>query len=63
MSSPAVRAPKLCLQSFPLSVLREDVQEIQEPPCLFCNNQVRYIIDFSVAVFFAAESRGSRSRR
>jgi CheY-like chemotaxis protein len=40
-----------CLRSFPLSILREDVQEIQETPCLFCNNTVRYIIDFSVAVF------------
>jgi CheY-like chemotaxis protein len=40
-----------CLRSFPLSVEREDVQEIQETPCLFCTNQVRYIIDFSVAVF------------
>lgn len=40
-----------CLRSFPLSVLREDIQEIQETPCLFCTNPVRYVIDFSVAVF------------
>jgi CheY-like chemotaxis protein len=39
-----------CLRSFPLSVIREDVQEIQETPCLFCTTPVRYIIDFSVAV-------------
>jgi CheY-like chemotaxis protein len=39
-----------CLRSFPLSVLREDVQEIQETPCLFCAHPVRYIIDFSLAV-------------
>jgi CheY-like chemotaxis protein len=39
-----------CLRSFPLSVRHEDVQEIQETPCLFCANPVRYIIDFSVAV-------------
>lgn len=39
-----------CLRSFPLSVLREDVQEIQEIPCLFCENPVRYVIDFSIAV-------------
>jgi chemotaxis response regulator CheB len=39
-----------CLRSFPLSVIHEDVQEIQETPCLFCTNPVRYIIDFSVAV-------------
>jgi CheY-like chemotaxis protein len=40
-----------CLRSFPISVLREDVQEIQETACLFCSAPVRYIIDFSVAVF------------
>jgi DNA-binding response OmpR family regulator len=39
-----------CLRSFPLSVLHEDVQEIQETPCLFCTTPVRYIIDFSRAV-------------
>ena len=39
-----------CLRSFPLSVLHEDVQEIQETPCLFCATLVRYVIDFSVAV-------------
>ena len=39
-----------CLRSFPQSVLREDVQEIQEIDCLFCQNAVRYVIDFSIAV-------------
>jgi DNA-binding response OmpR family regulator len=39
-----------CLRSFPLSVLREDVQEIQQTPCLFCTTPVRYIIDFSLSV-------------
>jgi CheY-like chemotaxis protein len=39
-----------CLRSFPLSVLREDVQEIQETPCFFCTTPVRYIIDFSLSV-------------
>lgn len=39
-----------CLRSFPLSVLLEDIQEIQEAPCLFCANPVRYVIDFSLAV-------------
>ncbi len=39
-----------CLRSFPLSVLRENVQEIQETPCLFCTNRVWYVIDFSVEV-------------
>lgn len=39
-----------CLRSFPLSVLHEDLQEIQETPCLFCLTPVRYIIDFSLSV-------------
>jgi CheY-like chemotaxis protein len=39
-----------CLRSFPLSVLHDNVQEIQETPCLFCTTPVRYIIDFSLAV-------------
>lgn len=39
-----------CLRSFPLSVTREDVQEIQETRCLFCSTTVRYVIDFSIAV-------------
>lgn len=39
-----------CLRSFPLSVLCEDIQEIQETPCLFCASPVRYIIDFSLSV-------------
>ena len=39
-----------CLRSFPLSVLQENVQEIQETPCLFCANRVTYVIDFSVEV-------------
>jgi CheY-like chemotaxis protein len=39
-----------CLRSFPMSVVTEDLQKIQETPCLFCSNIVRYIIDFSLAV-------------
>ena len=39
-----------CLRSFPLSVMTEDLQKIQETPCLFCPNTVRYIIDFSLSV-------------
>jgi hypothetical protein len=39
-----------CLRSFPLSVRRENVQEIQETPCMFCSTAVRYVIDFSVDV-------------
>jgi CheY-like chemotaxis protein len=39
-----------CLRSFHLSVLREDVYEVQETSCLFCATPVRYIIDFSLPV-------------
>lgn len=39
-----------CLRSFPLSVMAEDLQKIQETPCLFCPNTVRYIIDFSLSI-------------
>jgi hypothetical protein len=39
-----------CLRSFPMSVLHENLQEIQETPCLFCENAVRYVIDFSIDV-------------
>jgi CheY-like chemotaxis protein len=57
-----------CLRSFPLSVTTEDLQKIQETPCLFCPNTVRYIIDFSLAIAsprpdveVAAVPRGARS--
>jgi CheY-like chemotaxis protein len=39
-----------CLRSFPLSVTDEDLQKIQETPCLFCTNTVRFVIDFSLSV-------------
>jgi len=39
-----------CLRSFPLSVMSEDLPKIQETPCLFCTNTVRYIIDFSLSI-------------
>jgi CheY-like chemotaxis protein len=39
-----------CLRSFPMSILRENLQEIQQTPCLFCATPVRYIIDFSQSV-------------
>lgn len=39
-----------CLRSFPLSVMTEELQKIQETPCLFCPNTVRYIIDFSLSI-------------
>ena len=47
----------LCLRSFPLSVLRENVQEIQETPCLFCSGPVRYVIDFSIDVISPEKAR------
>jgi CheY-like chemotaxis protein len=39
-----------CLRSFPLSVTTNDLQQIQEAPCHFCPNTVRYIIDFSLSI-------------
>ena len=39
-----------CLRSFPLSVTREELQQIRETPCMFCPNTVRYIIDFSLSI-------------
>ncbi len=36
-----------CLRSFPLNVLHENLQEVQETPCPFCPHKVRYIVDFS----------------
>jgi CheY-like chemotaxis protein len=39
-----------CMRSFPLSVITEDLQKIQETPCLFCPNTVRYVIDFSLTI-------------
>src|SRR5579884_4091753 len=41
-----------CLRSFPLSVPKEATPSsaVQETPCLFCHNIVRYVIDFSISV-------------
>ena len=39
-----------CLRSFPLSVPTQDLRKLQETPCLFCLNTVRYVIDFSRSV-------------
>jgi CheY-like chemotaxis protein len=39
-----------CLRSFPQTVVTEDLQKIQETPCLFCTNTVRYIVDFSLSI-------------
>ena len=36
-----------CLRSFPLSVVHENLQHVQETPCLFCPTTVKYVVDFS----------------
>jgi CheY-like chemotaxis protein len=36
-----------CLRSFPLSVVQANLQEVQETDCLFCSNNVKYVVDFS----------------
>ena len=46
-----------CLRSFPLSVAEEALPEVQETPCLFCPNTVRYIIDFSLSVVSPGKKR------
>ena len=39
-----------CLRSFPLNVSSEATGAVMETPCIFCLNEVRYIIDFSLSV-------------
>ncbi len=39
-----------CLRSFPLNVASEVTGRVLETPCIFCLNEVRYIIDFSLSV-------------
>jgi CheY-like chemotaxis protein len=39
-----------CLRSFPLNVSSEVTETVMVTPCLFCLNEVRYIIDFSLSV-------------
>jgi CheY-like chemotaxis protein len=36
-----------CLRSFPLSAKNELDQKIQETPCVFCLNVVRFVMDFT----------------
>lgn len=36
-----------CLRSFPMSVIQENLQEVQQTDCLFCETSVQYVIDFS----------------
>jgi CheY-like chemotaxis protein len=51
-----------CLRSFPLSILTENVQEIQETPCLFCSSLVRYVVDFSVDVISHDKRQAAQSQ-
>lgn len=37
-----------CLRSFPISVIAGSAASVLKTPCVFCLNQVRYIIDFSL---------------
>ena len=39
-----------CLRSFPLNVTGEVAPTVLTTPCIFCLNEVRYIIDFSISV-------------
>jgi hypothetical protein len=39
-----------CLRSFPLNVTKAVNPEVLVTPCIFCQNEVRYIIDFSLSV-------------
>jgi CheY-like chemotaxis protein len=39
-----------CLRSFPLNVASEVTTAVMTTPCIFCLNEVRYIIDFSLSV-------------
>lgn len=39
-----------CLRSFPLNVMGEATAAVLITPCIFCLNEVRYIIDFSLSV-------------
>jgi len=39
-----------CLRSFPLNVASEVTATVMQTPCIFCLNEVRYIIDFSLSV-------------
>jgi len=39
-----------CLRSFPLNVSSEVNATVMRTPCIFCLNEVRYIIDFSLSV-------------
>jgi len=39
-----------CLRSFPINVASDAMATVEETLCIFCLNQVRYIIDFSLSI-------------
>ena len=39
-----------CLRSFPLNVAEDAKPAVQETPCIYCSNIVRYIVDFSRSI-------------
>jgi len=48
-----------CLRSFPLNVSSEVNATVMRTPCIFCLNEVRYIIDFSLSV--ASPKKGTEA--
>jgi CheY-like chemotaxis protein len=50
-----------CLRSFPLNVSSEVTGTVMETPCIFCLNEVRYIIDFSLSVASPKKKMGVAS--
>jgi CheY-like chemotaxis protein len=48
-----------CLRSFPISVVHENLREVQETECFFCPTILRYVIDFSRQV--ASPKPGSKA--
>jgi CheY-like chemotaxis protein len=48
-----------CLRSFPLNVSSEITTTVMETPCIFCLNEVRYIIDFSLSVASPRKKMGT----
>jgi CheY-like chemotaxis protein len=48
-----------CLRSFPLNVSSDVTATVMETPCIFCLNEVRYIIDFSLSVASPRKKMGT----
>jgi DNA-binding response OmpR family regulator len=48
-----------CLRSFPLNVSSEVKATVMETECIFCLNEVRYIIDFSLSVASPKKQMGT----